>query len=403
MKKIVLSPKQARVIAVARQFPDHLPRGREGVAQLIEKLGYVQIDTISVLERAHHHTLWNRVAGYRHKMLHDLQANDRRIFEYWGHAMSFLPMQDYRFFIPLIETFAKPGSKWMKYKYDKCRDHLVPVLERIKAEGPLSSKDFETGAGEKRGPWWDWKPAKIALEVLYWQGRLMVSERRSFQKYYDLTERILPADLNTTRPTEHELGRFLVWRALQSYGVATEPEIRDHLRAAPVRIVARALRTMLKDGELVQVELSGVGGTYYASHSIEDELTQLGRLPRRVRFLSPFDNLAIQRSRLSRLFNFDYSLECYVPQPKRKFGYFTLPILYGSNLIGRADMVAQRADKCLQINRIELEPGVRVSERLNHALSIGVRRLMRFNGCETVQVLLAEPDSIAQTLQTTLN
>jgi hypothetical protein len=398
-KMIVITPQHARGLAIARQFPNHLPKGKEGVAEIIENLGYIQIDTISVIERAHHHTLWNRLSGYRHKMLHDLQAQDRRIFEYWGHAMSFLPMRDYRFFIPLIESFAQPESKWYKYKYDKCRDYLKPVLERIEAEGALSSKDFERGEGEKRGPWWDWKPAKTALEVLYWQGKLMVSERRNFQKYYDLTERVLPADLDTTRPTENELGRFLVRRAMKSYGIATEAEVRDHLRAAAGRIVTKALRTMAKEGEIVPVGIKGVDGTYYAMSTIEDDLARLRAVPKRVRFLSPFDNLVIQRSRMAKLWQFDYTLECYVPQPKRKFGYFTLPLLYGTNLVGRADMVAQRAERCLQINRIELEPEVRPSEAFCNALAAAMRKFMQFNDCEVVKVLLSEPDSLATMLQ----
>jgi uncharacterized protein YcaQ len=175
--------------------PWKLPAGKEGVAQTIERLGYVQIDTISVVERAHHHTLWSRRSDYGPGMLHELLAADRRVFEYWTHAASYLPMRDYRYYAGRMRSFAS-SDRARQFLADHAK--LVrEVLRRIRAEGALASADFAAPDGRKRGPWWDWKPAKAALETLFSMGELMVSRRRNFQRVYDLTERVLPAGIET--------------------------------------------------------------------------------------------------------------------------------------------------------------------------------------------------------------
>ena len=227
MKKTTLSLRSARRIAFRAQLLDgkgRFPSGKKGVARTIEKLGYVQIDTISVIERAHHHTLWTRRQDYDPRMLHELQAVDRRVFEYWGHAASYLPISDYRYYLPLKRDYRNPRSKWTRQMLEKHGHLMDSVLERIRVEGPLGSRDFEPPPGIKRGTWWDWKPRKTALELLFWRGDLMVRERRNFQRLYDLTERVLPPETDTRIPDEDELGRFLVRRALSAHGVARERE-----------------------------------------------------------------------------------------------------------------------------------------------------------------------------------
>ncbi|MEJ2617661.1 MAG: crosslink repair DNA glycosylase YcaQ family protein, partial [Ignavibacteriaceae bacterium] len=160
--------------------------GKKSTAGIIKKLRYVQIDTISVINRAHHHILWTRNNKYSEKHLHDLQAKEKQIFEYWTHAMSFIPMEDYRYSLPRMKNFKKPKSKWLKYRFNQSRKYFNYVLDRIKEEGQLSSSDFGNDTGKKGGTWWEWKPTKTALEYLFWQGDLMISERKNFQKYYDL-------------------------------------------------------------------------------------------------------------------------------------------------------------------------------------------------------------------------
>jgi len=182
--QLTLSLSDARRLALRGQLLDGgcaLPTGVEGVARTIERLGYVQIDTIAAVNRAHHHTLWVRCPDYDPEMLHALQSEDRRVFEYWAHAMAYLPMSDYRYYVPQMNRIREHGTPWMRDWKKKHGAVLDVVLGRIRAEGPLTSKDFEPPPGTKRGTWWDWKPAKRALELLFWQGDLMIAERRNFQ------------------------------------------------------------------------------------------------------------------------------------------------------------------------------------------------------------------------------
>ena len=240
-----ISENTARRMVLHAQLLDgrtKIKKGQEGIAQTFEHLGYVQIDTISVIERAHHHTLWTRVPEYKPGDLHQAHAVDRTIFEYWGHAASYLPMGDYRFYIPMMRSFLDPQNAWYRGWGEKYGSYLEPVMKRIREEGAKAARDFENPGGKQKGPWWDWKPAKAALELLFWRGELMVRERRGFERIYDLTERVLPAATDTRLPTAAELGRFIVIRALAALGIAGEKEIRDYIRIGDKEIIAGAIR-----------------------------------------------------------------------------------------------------------------------------------------------------------------
>ena len=377
-----------------------LPFGKEGVAQTVERLGYVQIDTISVVQRAHHHTLWTRRPDYEADMLHELQAVDRRVFEYWGHAASYLPMADYRFYLPRMQSFKAPVTSWEKYFIEK-HEHLTDsVLERIQQEGPLSSKDFKPPPGTKRGEWWDWKPAKGALEVLFWRGELMVTERRSFQRVYDLTERVLPSDVDTRSPEDDELGRFLVHRALSAYGVAQEKEIREHIRAAGKEAITQSLAEMVESGELIRVEVESLDGVnYFAMPELVEESFHLDKIPTKVRFISPFDNVIIQRERINRLFNFDYTLECYLPPVKRKYGYFSLPILWGEQFVGRLDSKADRKNKVLIVRNLVFEPKILVGDEFLTRFVEALGDFADFNQCERVEIENVSPIDLLESIR----
>ena len=364
-----------------------LPDGKEGVARTIERLGYVQIDTISVVQRAHHHTLWTRRPDYEADMLHELQAVDRRVFEYWGHAASYLPMEDYRFYLPRMHSFKAPVTSWEKYFIEK-HEHLTDsVLERIQQEGPLSSKDFKPPPGTKRGEWWDWKPAKGALEVLFWRGELMVTERRSFQRVYDLTERVLPSDVDIRSPEDGELGCFLVHRALSAYGVAQEKEIREHIRAAGKEVINQSIADMVDASEVIPVKIEEEDSAdYYVLPKMLEQSADLQRLDSRVLFLSPFDNLVIQRERIKHLFAFDYTLECYLPAAKRKYGYFSLPILWGEQFVGRLDPKADRKKKVLIVRNLAFETEFIFQDEFLVEFLESLKNLMLFNQCESVEL-----------------
>lgn len=384
-----ISLSTARRLALHSQGLDgrwKLPKGKAGAVRTIERLGYVQIDTISVVQRAHEHTFWCRQPKYTPSMLHDLQAMDRRVFEYWTHAASYVPMGDYRYYIPRMKASAQGerAKKWMAQNGRLTK----AVLTRIREEGPLGSADFSDPEG-RRGPWWGWKPAKGALEMLFNAGELMISERRSFQRIYDLTERVLPSGTDTAEPGEDELGRFIVRRALGQYGFAPINEIWWWRRNT--KIVSRALAELNATGEVIPVEVEGQNGeTAYALAEVVKAISGRRRTKARVHILSPFDSLVIRR-RLKALFDFDYTLECYLPAPKRRYGYFCLPVLWGERFVGRLDAKADRKAKTLIVRKLMFEPDVRNDDALFPALAEKLRAFAEFNNCEQVAVERTQP------------
>ena len=385
MTQSKLSIDQARRIVLQSQLltATSSPEGKVGAAQVIEHLGYIQIDTIAVVERAHHHTLWARCPDYTPSTLHTLQAKDREIFEYWAHAMAFLPMTDYRFYAPRMERHRTSSRAWLS-KWKQEHGHVLDqVLNRIRVEGALTSKDFVPTPGMRRGTWWDWKPAKSALEILFWQGDLMISERMNFQKVYDLTERILPTSTDTTRPTEEELGRFHVRRALAGFGVAQAREIRDSFRIADRSLIAKTLNEMQQSKEVISLSIEGLEDIYYAlTETLEREDSLVSNT---AHILSPFDNLTIQRNRMALLFGFKYTIECYLPEAKRQYGYFVLPILWRDEIIGRLDSKADRKTKSLIIKKVWFEPKFEAFDEALPAFSETLARFARFNSCDTVE------------------
>ncbi len=392
-----ISQKLARRMILHAQLLDgrtKIRAGRGGVAKVVEHLGYVQIDTISVIERAHHHVLWTRMPGYQPGQLHQALAQERTIFEYWGHAASYLPLKDYRFYLPMMKSFYDPKNAWFRGWGERYGSYLEPVLKRIREEGPLMARDFEHRAGRK-GPWWDWKPAKAALETLFWRGELMIRERRGFERVYDLSERVLPAGTDTRVPDDGELGRFIVQRALGALGVAGEREIRDYIRIGDRRIVAAALQEMLAAGEIVRL---GVEGRHGEAYALPAQLAEAGRLRARqpgVRLLSPFDNLAINRLRLKERFGFDYAFECYVPKHKRNHGYFVLPVLFGEEIVGRLDPKADRPNRTLIIRSLSIEPAFIGLDSLVPELGRALGEFARFNGCTKVVLERIQPEPAA--------
>ncbi|UCD05546.1 MAG: YcaQ family DNA glycosylase [candidate division WOR-3 bacterium] len=401
-RKVTLSKSKARDFFLKKQLLAgiRLSKGKTGTLRIIEHLGYVQIDTINVVERSHHLVLYTRQPGYKHVFLHDLQAKDRSIFEYWAHAASFVPMKDYRYYLPAIKRKPKPGS-WFDQWTKKHPRLIKQVKKRIEKEGPLTPSDFADDQDRRRGPWWDWKPAKAALEVLFWRGDLMITERRNFQRVYDLTEKVLPDNIDTTMPTEQEGKQFFVRRALNALGFATIGDINRYIGISGK--LNEPLNNMVKKGDVTEVELTGLKQPHYV---LNRDMIQIMHSKRQiddlVRLLSPFDNSIILRDRTEAIFDFKYSLECYVPKPKRKYGYFSLPILWRNKLVGRVDPKADRERGVLLIQNLHIEKDVDNQKAFLHALANAVNDFARFNRCEHIEIKAKIPTAIKRRLSSRL-
>lgn len=368
--------------------------GLSGTRRAIEALGYVQIDTISVVSRAHDHVLQARVPGYRPELLDRLQA-DGSVFEYWAHAAAYLPMRDYRFALPRMHAMRAGEERWIR-----SRDQALMrrVLDRVRLDGPLQTRDFEAPGDRRSSGWWDWKPAKRALEQLFMQGDLMVTGRTGFQKVYDLPERVLPDWVDTRTPTLEEYADHLIEAQLRATGLASVRVCVYQRRTPGLReAVSRALQDAAARGELLEVTLQASAGPSETAYA-DPEIFETRAPPARAtaRLLSPFDNAVIHRQRARTLFDIDYQLECYVPEAKRRFGYFCLPILYRDRLIGRTDCKAHRNDGCLQAKRLFIEHPdwlKRDSEAACMAMAEAFSDLAAHNGCQTVLLGAVEPRS----------
>lgn len=366
-------------------------KGKKAVLNALEQLGYLQIDTLSVVERAHHHTLWTRIPDYKTEYLDEL-VEERKIFEYWFHAASYLPMKDFRFVLP--QMLAVKQSKTHYYNADpKVMQYIMDV---ICAEGPKKARDFESES-KKSGSWWNWKPTKIALERLFLQGDLMISERSGMQKTYDITERVLPKSIDTTVPSEIEFAEYLVKTYLRAYGFTTIKQI-THLKTGETlrKNVNAVLNAMLQEGTIQNIDIEGFPPVF-----IQSELTEktFKKSNATISLLSPFDNSIIHRDRIKQFFDFDFRLECYTPKEKRQYGYFCLPILFGDIFIGRVDCKAHRKEKQFEIIHLHIENQNIDVALWGEAFVKSIRQFATFNGCESLKLTKVSPTKLADTLK----
>jgi uncharacterized protein YcaQ len=308
------------------------------------------------------------------------------MFEYWGHAMSWVPMAEYRYFLPLMERRRGQPRSWWRDVRENYPELYPAVLDRIRAEGPLATGDFEDPRTNRRS-WWDLKPAKLVLEDLFDQGILMVADRRSgFQRVYDLAERVLPPGIDTSRPSDAEAAQHFLLRAARALGVGTIRDLADYFRLDPDS-ARQALAALLEAGFLVKVSVEGWREPAYAPPEL------LGGPIRRPRhrplLLSPFDPLVWERNRALRLFGFEYRIEIYTPLPKRRYGYYVLPLLAEGALIGRVDARNDRASGTLNIPAVHLEPGV--GRKAVPAAASALADLARFLRASRIVVDRVEP------------
>jgi uncharacterized protein len=372
-----LSAEEARGVTLRAQgFGDR--RLAEPI-DVLEHLGAIQLDSVNVVARSHELVPASRLGPTSLRSMLRSVYEERRAFEYWGHAASWLPISYYPYFRPRMVRF---GERWSSVRAD--HGHLVSeILDRIRAEGPLGSADFEAPRTGRIG-WWDWKPAKLVLEYLFATGQLMSAQRANgFARLYDLPERVLPPDLDTSDPGERAAERFLLRRAVEALGIATAVDAADYFRLQAGQWRG-TLRDLTESGEVVEVAVEGWPALGYATPAaLAGILTPPDHPPA---LLSPFDNLVWERHRAERLFGFRYRIEIYVPEGKRQYGYYVLPLLARGQLLGRVDVKLDRERSVLRARTVWLE-GATPEEAVS-----ALRDLARHLGAGTIDVERVMPE-----------
>ena len=395
-QEIILSKQQAQQVMLASLgllTPPRRKAVKADVLTTIRQIHNLQIDTISVVARAHQHILWSRLGSYQTSWLDELHA-EGQLFEYFAHAVCLLPIEDYPLFRALmLEKFI--GWDNIRDWGQKNTDTLAQILDHIHQNGAVRSSDFESN--QSRGKWWDWKVEKVALEHLYYRGDLMIARRESFQRVYDLRERVLPSWDDAQAPEYPVAVRELIRKAIKALGVATNTWAANYFYIKKTEAAA-AIEQLLLEGAIFPVNIEGVKGGPFFVHADNAPLLEAAladQLPAtHTTILSPFDPLISDRGRARDLFDFDYSIECYTPAPKRKYGYFILPILHRGRLVGRLDAKAWRKEGRLQVISLFLEPGARVSRGLTRALTKSLRAYASWQGLSSVVIDWADSEKL---------
>jgi uncharacterized protein YcaQ len=345
-----LTKTQARQVWLrAQRLETSAPfgEGPQATAAAVEHLGYVQIDTINVIERSHHHILWTRIPNYRRADLRQAQSVDRSVFEYWTHALSYVPARDLRFFLPAMKRHKREGHKWLSSV--KPAD-LRKVLRLIRRDGALTIRDIDDDVlTEKEHLWASRKPSKRALQLAFYTGVLTISERNGMLKTYDLMARHFGWDRPPKPASAGETTAYLLDRALRAQGVVSLDSI-CHLDAPSKPSIRRLIQTRVRRNELAPVALEGAGKQEHWARPETLENSDGGAFEL-VHILSPFDPLIIQRRRTELFFGYGHRFEAYVPREKRVFGYFALPVLVGENIVAAIDLKTDRKSRKLLMQK----------------------------------------------------
>lgn len=320
--------------------------GPEATPRAVAHLGYVQIDTINVIERCHHHILWTRIPHYRRAHLHQAQSVDKTVFEYWTHALSYVPSRDLPYFLPDMKRHRHTPKQWYRTVTPA---ELRRVLRLIRTEGALTIRDIEDEELiEKEHLWASRKPSKRALQLAFYQGALTISARSGMLKTYELMDRHFGWDQRPKPATERRTLDYLLDRALRAQGVVCLDSI-CHLDAPRKAAIRAVIEQRVRRKQLVPVALEGAGKTEH--WAAPEALEPPAPTYEMVHILSPFDPLIIQRKRLKLFFGYDHRFEAYVPKAKRVFGYFALPVLVGDEIVAAIDLKADRANRKLLVQQ----------------------------------------------------
>jgi uncharacterized protein len=383
--------------------PPGRPAGKGDVLGAVRRMGVLQIDSISVVARSPYLVLWSRLGTYDPVWLDELLA-EGRLFEGWSHAACFVPIEDYG----LYRRFMLDGGEKSRAWFSAHPEEVRRVLGRIRQGGPVRSAEFARTDG-KAGGWWEWKPEKRALEHLFAAGEIMISRRDpNFHRVYDLRERVLERALpgweDGLAPTPEEVRRALALKAVRALGVAPARWVPDYFRT-PKRGVVGLLERLADEGELLRARVEGWEEPAYVhpeNARLAEKVFSGGLLSTVTTLLSPFDPVVWDRARALELFGFAYKIEVYTPAARRRYGYYSLPILHRGALVGRLDAKAYRKDGVFEVKAMHLEPGVPVDDDLVSGLAGTLRDCADWHGTPDVLVSRSDPPDLAEPLRSAI-
>jgi len=392
MTRPLISNRDARRLLIAGQglaAPRRRRLTRAGLLGLIENLGYVQVDSIATVERAHHMILFSRNQTYRPRQLAHLLERQRSLFENWTHDAAIIPTRFYPYWqARFVRERDALLARWRNWRREGFEAGMDKVLTHVRDAGPVMARELGSGERKNAQGWWDWHPSKTALEFLWRTGDLAVCRREGFQKVYDLADRVIPAQHRTGPPAEADFVDWACGEALGRLGFATPGALADFWGKLSAAEAAAWCERRLGDG-VVKADIETAGGgkpqPVYAVLDLETRIAGLPPVPGGIRVLSPFDPLIRDRQRTERLFGFRYRIEVFVPEAKRQFGYYVFPLLEKDRFVGRIDMKRDRDADCLGVTGLWMEPGLSLTPRRMAGLEDELGRLAAFAGVAAVR------------------
>ena len=404
-----ISLNQVRRFILENQFL-RTENPTDSLLEVIEKVHNVQIDTISVVARAQDLTLFNRVKNYKEKDVWKWEK-EGKIFEYFSHVLCFLPIEEYPFYAWIIDHNSENPGNWTKNWIPENKSIIDRVYKHIKTSGPTCSADFKNATKVKREGWWELKAENIALKYLFYSGRILVSYRKGFQRYYDLPERVIPSNISSEPMEQDELSHHMIEIVLNALGLACVDDIWNYLGIIFPKIVwdndkqklTNFLEESVSEGALIPINIENIKEKFYLT---ETDYNKLSKTPDKaeknfpVKLLSPFDNVIRDRYYPKKIWNFDYKFEAYVPKNKRELGFFLLPILDNYKLIGNVDAKVHRREKKLEIITIYID--VDLNEDLIFRLRNGIFQFAQLNNCTKIVLNTAVPKKFLTILKSTL-
>ena len=395
-----LALREARALALAASGLDQQPTqaSKADVLYVLRQLGVIQIDTIHVVARSPYLVLWSRLGQYDPRWFDELHYPDGLLFEYWAHAASFLPIEYWPLFRAAMLNYDQWGGTYARTWMQENQQVLEDVRNTIAEQGPQRSINFKKPDEHPGGGWWNWKPAKRALDQLWTMGELMIQRRINFQRVYELTERMLPDWDDVEAPSMELAQSRLSEIALRAMGIATARQLADYFRQSK-RGLPELLKQWAAAGIVDQVQVEGWNEPAFVHKDHRGWLEHGAPTPQLTTLLSPFDNLIWDRERTAALWQFEYKLECYTPAAQRRYGYFSLPILWKDQLVGRLDAKAERKQGIFRVFALHLEPQIELSEELATDMWHALQACAEWHATPEVVIEKTEPAVLATLLR----